>query len=378
MGQSIRIASALALAIAARAQNRLLVPSQYPDLAAAVAAAQDGDTIELASGQQNTGSAVITKTLNIVGTNSILNGTLTITIPAGKALTMSGCSPGTSRSFPGAVVDLRVTRSMGRVTLAEGQLGWGSLRIVDSAQVLLRNFSFDNSNATLTSQPVLVQNSDVSLDACILHGFGAAVGGGLALHAMELVDSRVSIASSTVVGGNGYILPGSSAPGAGALLATNSILRCGRGVTLQAGSNSPEAALTLDRGLTILDPLVQPTIATTGGAIVAHLSTPEVFAADVIPGRTVTFTLLSPNGTLCALLVSVPADRTPVPGVLGDLWLDPHTMCVARLGVQSGGTFTWTIHVPPSWPLPAEFRWQGLVLDNGTLTLTDPGAALLH
>ena len=48
MGQLIRIASVLALATATRAQSRLLVPSQYPDLAAAVAAAPDGDTIELA------------------------------------------------------------------------------------------------------------------------------------------------------------------------------------------------------------------------------------------------------------------------------------------------------------------------------------------
>jgi hypothetical protein len=42
------------------------------------------------------------------------------------------------------------------------------------------------------------------------------------------------------------------------------------------------------------------------------------------------------------------------------------------------GAFTWTAAVPAVWPFPAEFRWQGLVLDNGTLTLTDPGAALLH
>jgi len=30
------------------------------------------------------------------------------------------------------------------------------------------------------------------------------------------------------------------------------------------------------------------------------------------------------------------------------------------------------------WPFPSELRWQGLVLDNNTLTLTAPGAALLH
>ena len=84
------VAFATVAVAALHAQQRLLVPSQYLTLAAAGAAANDGDTIELASGEQNTGGATITKTLNIVGTNTFLVGTLTITIPSGKALAMSG------------------------------------------------------------------------------------------------------------------------------------------------------------------------------------------------------------------------------------------------------------------------------------------------
>jgi hypothetical protein len=100
-------------------------------------------------------------------------------------------------------------------------------------------------------------------------------------------------------------------------------------------------------------------------------------AANLLAGQTASLTLLSPAGTLGALLFGFPGDRAPVPGVVGDLWLDATHFCVPRIGVQNGA-FTWTAAVPAVWPFPAEFRWQGLVLDNGTLTLTDPGAALLH
>jgi len=184
------------LAVAALpAQQRLLVPSQYPTLAAAVAAANDGDTVELATGAQNTGGATITKTLNIVGTNTTLYGTLTITIPAGKALSMSGCTCG--------FADLRVMFSAGRVTLADGPHGWGNLTIVNSAQVLLRNFGFDTPIAILsTSHPGFVQNSNVSIDNCVFRGFAVLAGTyNGATHALELVNSNVNIANSSLFGG---------------------------------------------------------------------------------------------------------------------------------------------------------------------------------
>jgi hypothetical protein len=81
-------------------------------------------------------------------------------------------------------------------------------------------------------------------------------------------------------------------------------------------------------------------------------------------------------GTFGALLVGFPADRFVVPGFVGDAWIEPTTLCVAALGVQ-GGALAWNAAVPATWPLPVQFRWQGAVFDAGTVTLTDPGAALL-
>src|SRR5262245_20159640 len=109
-----RVAFAAVAAAALPAQQRLLVPSQYSTLAAAVAAANDGDTIELASGVRDMGGITITKTLNIIGTGSVLAGYMTIAIPSGKALSMIGCSIGDAL----LVADLFVTNSAGRVTIA--------------------------------------------------------------------------------------------------------------------------------------------------------------------------------------------------------------------------------------------------------------------
>ena len=92
--------------------------------------------------------------------------------------------------------------SAGRVTLADGPHGWGNLTIVNSSQVLLRNFGFDTPYPVATSQPGLVQNSNVSIDNCVFRGFAVLAGTyNGATHALELVNSNVNIANSSLFGG---------------------------------------------------------------------------------------------------------------------------------------------------------------------------------
>src|SRR5262249_24606277 len=213
-------------------------------------------------------------------------------------------------------------------------------------------------------------------DACVLHG-AAATYYPSAQHALELVNARVSIANSILTGGDGYQDARGLAPGAAALIATNSILRCGRGVLLQAGARATEPALILAGGLVLLDPSLSPTLALNLGALVVRAPTPIVVGITVAAGSTASIGLTGTSGALGALLVGFPADRVTVPGVLGDLWLDAATMCVPRLGATASA-LGWSVPVPAVCHFPTEIRWQGLVLDNGTFTLTDPGAALLH
>ena len=162
------------------------------------------------------------------------------------------------------------------------------------------------------------------------------------------------------------------------MIETNSILRCGRGVTLSAGSYATEPALILNGGTTVLDPSLFPTWVAYGGALIVCPVVPIVIANNVAAGLTANISVSAASGSFGALLVGFPADRVTVPGVAGDLWLDTATMCVPSLGATSTA-IGWSVRVPTSWPFPAEFRWQGLVLDNNNaLTLTAPGAALLH
>lgn len=361
-------------------QQRLLVPAQYATLAAAADAASDGDTIELAPGVQSTGNATIVESLHIVGIGTTLNGNLTLSIPAGRWLTMSGCRLGETRPPLVSVigrVHLHLDRCAGRVTIGDALPGFGTITISDSSQVLLHDIGL-NDNVTYSSEPALtIRRSTVVLDRCHFTGHRSLENVYRGTLAALLTDADVRCRNSTFVGGNGQVWFFSTNPGRNAIHATSSILRLEQGVAVATGYLGTDPPLTLDGGLAVLDPSVTAGHVALNGAVVHRAAMPIVVGQGVVGGGNGRLDLHSPVGTIGALLVGFPADRWTVPGVAGDAWLDPATMGVVALGIQNG-SLSWTSAIPAAWPRPTEFRWHGLVLDGGVVTLTSPGAAVLR
>jgi hypothetical protein len=326
---------------------------------------------------QSTGNATINRSLDIVGSNSVLSGALTLSIPAGKALTMSGCGLGQPWWLGLATITLQVTACAGRVTLCDAPPGYGTISIQDSSQVLLRNIGIEDNINWAPDTALTIGNSTVVLDHCTFSGFHSLEDQYAGRIAVSLANAHVRCSYTNFHGGDGMVWQFSSSRGASAIVASNCTLWLSEGTSVTAGALAIDPALVLNGGVTIMDPALTPTVSTVGGAVVLAAATPVVIGSNVAAGQLATMTLHSLPGTLGALLVGFPADRRLVPGIAGDAWLDPTTMCVPVLGVQNG-SLTWTTPVPANWPWPTQFRWQGLVLENGALGLTGPGAALLR
>jgi hypothetical protein len=215
------------------------------------------------------------------------------------------------------------------------------------------------------------------LDHCTFSGFHSLEDQYAGRIAASLADADVRCSHTDFHGGDGMVWQYSFSRGASAIVASNCTLWLSEGTSVTEGALAIDPALVLNGGVTIMDPALTPTVSTAGGAVVLAAATPVVIGSNVAAGQMATVTLHSPIGTLGALLVGFPADRRLVAGIGGDAWLDLATMCVPVLGLQNG-SLTWTTQVPAIWSWPTQFRWQGLVLENGALGLTAPGAALLR
>lgn len=377
----------LAAGISAPAQSRLHVPLQHPDLASAVAAARDGDTIELAPGMHAVGGLRIAGSLHIIGPGAHLIGglqgePLTLAIPAGKELTLAGL--GLSHPFLGTALALEVAQCRGRVTLLDCS-GLASIRIADNSQVLLgRCTVLGRPTSAAAGSPgrlaLDVSGSTVVLDRCSFTGSGANHETSTsASRAARIVGADVRCVDTTFRGGDAAVRFGvPTLPGAGAVLASASTLRMtGPGSALVAGSFATEPDLAMSSGELHLEPWMSPVVHLGSTATLVREFRPRVDATRVAAGQVATLSLQSLPGTFGALVVGFPGDRFGLHGVVGDAWMDATTLCVPVAGVQSQG-IAWTTTVPPAWPLPVQVRWQGVVLDGGAFILTDPGAALLQ
>jgi hypothetical protein len=368
-----RVASFLVLAGAAAAQTTWIVnasvPGAQPTLAAADAAASDGDVILLRNPFENVSGVQITKSLRIVAESGVLAAgplPLTVSVAQGKEVVLA--------NLVFATGNLEVVACAGRVTLqecAQFALGgrWGAT-IRDSTQVLI------SGCFAQAATPLRVERSRVALDRSTFRGQNEdPETGRLSTPAADFVDATVTGTDTVLTGGNGVaaIRPGSSAFAA---------LRCtlrfaGPGTVVAGGIPSPAYDAVLTDSVLTVEPAFAANVSLLR-SVVNRLELPSVAATPFALGSTSTLTLRSPLGTVGALLVAVPGDLAAIPGVTGDLWLHPVVACTAALGVQNG-SLSWTVAVPNHPALfAAPFRWQGAVLGTAGPILSDPGATLLR
>jgi hypothetical protein len=388
---TMRACGMLSIACSLAAQTTWIVdagnPSALPTLAATVAVASDGDTVVIRhSGEWLTSSVVLNKSLRIVGDSPAAPGGapelrfffgtgLHVQIAAGKELLLANVTlwSMSSTGFPQPSV-LAITSSAGRVTLQDVPAGVFAINVVQSSQVILSRV------AMTMAAPLRVAHAAVVCDRCTLLGRAANYQTSApSVVAMDLDQAEVHCVDTVITGGNaawhlGWV---SSQPGSRAIHAVASVLTMsGPSCAVASGALAGVPPIDATQSSFAFPPGLQPGI--TGTATVASVELPSVDATSVVSGSTAQFTVRSPIGSLAGLVFGVPGDRLGVPGVLGDLWIDPLSSSLPVAGIQTGG-MSWTVPVPPSPTLfGAVFRWQPIVLSSGQFVLGAPASAALR
>jgi hypothetical protein len=355
-------------------------PTALPTLAAGVAAAADGDTIMIRHAQEViVGPILLTKSLRIIGNTAsggapllaFFFGGLDIQIAAGKELVFANCTVTIWLTAPLPPASVNISNSAGRVVLQD-LTGFVGMTIAQSNQVLL-------SRVDLTAAaPIMITNSVVALDHCSLRGRnGDFEHGAFSAQAMQLDFATVHGMDTTIRGGDAAMVlgyPEPSYPGTHALTANSSVLTLsGAGSSVASGSLFTGPPIQSSLSSFVFHPGPQPAIGGTSTVTTRFL--PTVTALGFASGSNAQLAVVAPPGALTTLLFGVPGDRLAIPGVSGDLWIDPQEYCIPAIGV---GGAVWVVTVPPSPVLFGKaYRWQGLVLSQG-LELGGPGSALLR
>ncbi len=357
-------------------------PGALPNLAAAVAVAADGDIIEVQhASEAMLGNLVIDKSLRIIGNVQgdatqflfVNGGGLEVQLPAGKELVLANCQLttwwGAGLPPPGLVI----IDCAGRVVVQD-------LPNSNSPVTILRSDDVFWSRVELTATtPMQIADSTVVFDRCTLIGRSADYEHGRpSTHAMQINDAVVHCVDTFVGGGNAAWHLGGwepNMPGTRALASVASFVTMAGDDTLVTSGNFTTLPPVQSTGTTFVFPLnFSPAI--DGTATVTHLQLPSVDVAA--SSQSLSLTVRSPLGSLSGLLFGSPGDRTAIPAVLGDLWLDPLSLCTPLAGIQNG-SLTWTVALPPSPVLFGQsYRWQGIALLGATIVLGAPGGTVMR
>ena len=354
---------------------------QFTTLAAAVAAAADGDTIVCQQPLFGTslGGFTTSKGLTIVGDHNGVPLTTIATpiqilgLPAGRTFCMAGFQ---------AVIDgelrIGVHNCLGRVELDNLQArepDWffpttPAIDIANSASVVLRDV------VDFGTPAVRVQSSRVVLTTCWLGMTRTDLGGGPCLWTD---GAEVDIVQPNFRTGG---LVQSPTAAWAAIASTNSVLRvAGLGTSLVSGgppgSATGGSAIVANGGSVTIDPAVvltsgvgSPLVTGTASFVTARvLATWTTVPAR--PGQLLVFATTAPAGAVW-LALGVPGPLTAT--TLGSLGIDAGAG-YAMFGVQTTSGLLPVMHlvpVPPSLPLGQAFAAQSLSWDGSSLQLGAP------
>lgn len=361
--------------------------AQFQSLAAAVAAAADGDVIVCQQPMfgESLGGFTTNKGLTIVGDAfgvplTTLGAPIQVVgLPAGSTFRMAGF-----QSVQDGELRIVLQNCAGRIELDNLQArspdfffpAGPAIDIAQCASVVLREV------VDFGTPAVRVDSSRVVLSSCWLGITRIGVGGGPCLSAS---NAEVDVVQPVFRTGGLSAGVGAGWP---AIAASNSVVRIGgvAGAIVSAGpSSSPTGgvAIVANAGAVRVDPAValvaglgQPVVAGTAAFVAA--ATPATWSASpAIAGQTLTIPTSAPAGAVAWLAVGSPLSLTTV--ALGTLGVDPATAVVLPGAlVPAGGRLTTAIALPAALPRGAAFAAQAVVWAGGSLVLAAPVAFVVQ
>jgi hypothetical protein len=349
-----------------------------PSLAAAVAAASDGDVIRILDSVVWVGGTLaITKSLRIVGDpvlggSSVLfayaQGALLVQLASTQSLTFSNLSFG---YLPGYEVPVTVDHCAGPVTFQGVPSSIFSCRIDTCDQVLFSRVDCAARN------PVRIHSSVVAFADCQVNGHRAVFETSTAAsEAAVFTRSTVQFMNTVLRGGAADVRLSGSLPGARAATVTASAVTVSGASDFVHGHAPALPPIWASQSSFVLPSTLSLVIA--GAATTSVFDLPTVDSANFASGQTATFDVRSPLGTLSALVFGAAGGRQPVTGVHGDLWIDPLVLCAPILAIQNGA-LAWQLAVPPVPALSGTAcRWQAAALLGNGFVLGAPGSGYLR
>src|SRR5690606_32678813 len=221
------------------------------------------------------------------------------------------------------------------------------------------------TSRTQTGSPGLVcKNSDVTLAFCIVEG-ALSFGGPAIIPGIHMTGGRLRITGDSAV------------PFA------EGFRRVDDGMTadLSTGQQRGGPAIHSDGGIVEIDPQIllrtylHPTV--TGTSTYQTRAIPRLSSTIFCPHMGLEDAIArvhGPSGAQAWVFLSLPHDPLSIPGVGGDIWLNPATLLPFGQGtIGTNGTLELR-HPLPRGILPRghTLAFQGLLLDQGVFELTTP------
>lgn len=351
--------------------------ANFTDLPAAIAAAQDGDTILLRNDGGFYHGATTSKALTITGDSPGLatiagaGANMTITgLPAGRDFVLQnvefllGGQPGTPLVVQGCA---------GRVHLVRVNVsaiaGTPALDVSQCSAVTVRNGDFQGNPG------LRAQNATIAISTSRCMGRGGSVGL-LPGTGAELTDCHVWFADVQTYGGNAFQTnaPASAIELVDSDLSFTGVANAARaqsgflGSSATPGFTAAVPAIHGQNSTLRVDPKV--VLSPTGGAsaIVGPTTTTTAIPSFTLLGVPLLQSQSDPAGaTATATLVGLPANPLPVPGVQGDLWIELNHVLVLQ-GVFGGFSGFQEFALPRGLTLVV----QAVALQGGSVELSTP------
>ncbi len=335
----------------------------HTSVAAALAAAPDGSTILVRSGQYVEPALTITgKSIALHGAASFGPQVTRIVLPPGAAVrvetlvasqrvVLSDCA--VESSAVNGVVEIQCVDNRGRVLLSNfpGVDSSSGLRATDCDWLIASHCAFHEGAVRCT-------DSNVVLDSCGIGGFYQVL--------CVQTGGRVQLVGSSVAGPPfNFGAPATAYRLQGGEVVVDGDSSVRGGVQLPLSNRGPcfvgFGTMRLDprAGLSGSGPLIPSTISVT------TIEMPILEAGTAALGGNIPARLYGPLGHLGAIAVSFPSLVSAVPPIPGPVWLDPVSVVVQGIGTPAPLQPVTTVTTVPNDPTlrGLELAWQAFTFE---------------
>ncbi len=373
---TLRVLLAASLSTTGFAQTTWVVDSlngpgtDFDTIGAAVAAAFHGDTIRVRAGTY--GSFTLDKGVRLVGEGAVnvSGGFSVLNLPAGTVARVSNVTP--QVAHPPAAFGFRVLNCDGSVHLTEvdsPDIG-GDASIANSAFVTVHRCSLVGTLAAA----LVVDSSTVQVSSTTMYASVSAFD----VAGLRCTNSEVSLGSCSLAGTTvqlfGAPTPGVVMNGGTLRVATDTEVFAGFGL----GQDAP--AISVTGGTVVRDPDanlvpvgVSPPIAGTVNLLTQRYAAAAIDAAAV--GGSFDARFVAPPGTTSVTFLGAPT--APLPTLFGPLEVGGSLTVIDSGVIPPGGERAVSFFVSASTPPGLAVAVQGLLLENGQISLSSTSTVVL-